>query len=107
MSTPTQAEPGTACRRFFRHIVGPAAASEAETRNVVSLIERYPRLRWFVDVHSYVPAIFYNWGFDANQSLDPTMNFRNPAFDGQRGRGGDAYREFIPAEALQALQTRG
>jgi murein tripeptide amidase MpaA len=87
--------------------VGPAAASEPETRNVVALIERYPRLRWFVDVHSYVPAMFYSWGFDANQTSDPTMNFRNADFDGQRGRGGDTYGEFIPADDLRALQNLG
>ena len=87
--------------------VGPAAASEAETRNVVSLLDRYPRMRWFVDLHGYVPAIFYNWGFDTNQSSNPTMNFLNPAFDGQRGRGGDAYGEFIPAGDLQTLQKLG
>jgi murein tripeptide amidase MpaA len=87
--------------------VGPAAASEAETRNVVSLLDRYPRLRWFVDLHSHVPAIFYSWGFDTNQSSNPTMNFRNPAFDGQRGRGGDSYGEFIPTGDLQSLQKLG
>jgi murein tripeptide amidase MpaA len=87
--------------------VGPAAASEAETRNVVSLLDRYPRVRWFVDIHSYVPAIFYNWGFDVNQTSDPTMNFRNAAFDGKRGRGGDAYQEFIPADDLHTLQDLG
>jgi murein tripeptide amidase MpaA len=85
--------------------VGPSAESEAETRNVVSLIQRYPRLRWFVDVHSHVPAIFYSWGFDANQSSEPNMSFRNPAFDGQRGRRDDTYREFIPSEDLQAAQN--
>ncbi len=83
--------------------VGPSAASEPETRNVVALIERYPRTRWFVDVHSFVPAIYYTWGFDENQTGDPEMNFRNPAFDGRRGDDG-AYREFIPASDLQSLQ---
>jgi murein tripeptide amidase MpaA len=87
--------------------VGPAAASEPETRNVVSLMERYPNLRWFVDVHSYVPAVFYSWGFDADQSSDPTMNFRNPAFDGKRGRGDSAYGEFIPADDLRSLENLG
>ena len=87
--------------------VGPTAASEGETRNVVSLLDRYPRMRWFVDLHGYVPAIFYNWGFDTNQSSNPTMNFLNPAFDGRRGRGGDAYGEFIPAGDLQTLQKLG
>jgi murein tripeptide amidase MpaA len=87
--------------------VGPAAASEAETRNVVALLDRYPRARWFVDVHSYVPAIFYNWGFDVNQTSNPTMSFRNPSFDGQRGRSSDTYREFIPTDDLRTLQDLG
>lgn len=87
--------------------VGPAAASESETRNVVWLLDRYPHAGWFVDVHSHVPAIFYNWGFDTNQTSDPMMNFRDPAFDGRRGRGGDAYGEFIPADDLRTLQDLG
>lgn len=87
--------------------VGPTAASEAETRNVVALIERYPHLRWFVDVHSHVPAIFYSWGFDTDQSSDPTMNFHNPAFDGQRGRGSHGYGEFIPTDDLNLLKSLG
>lgn len=91
----------------FQVYVGPTAASEAETRNVVSLLDRYQRAGWFVDVHSHVPAIFYNWGFDENQTSDPSMSFQNAAFDGQRGRGGDAYREFIPADDLQALKDLG
>jgi murein tripeptide amidase MpaA len=87
--------------------VGPAAASEPETRNVVALLDRFSRLRWFVDLHGYVPAIYYSWGFDQNQSSDPTMNFRNASFDGQRGRGGNGYREFIPADDLRQLQDLG
>ena len=87
--------------------VGPAAASEPETRNVVWLLDRIPRTRWFIDVHSYVPAIYHTWGFDENQTSDPSMNFRNPAFDGQRGRAGDAYREYIPGEDVEALQELG
>ena len=87
--------------------VGPAAASEAETRNVVWLLDRYPGTRWFVDVHSYVPAIYHTWGFDENQTSDPAMSFRNPAFDGQRGGAGDAYREYIPGQDLEALEDLG
>jgi murein tripeptide amidase MpaA len=87
--------------------VGPAAASEAETRNVVWLLDRYQRTRWFVDVHSHVPAIYYNWGFDENQTADPSMNFLNSGFDGRRGGAGDGYREFIATEDLQALQRLG
>jgi hypothetical protein len=87
--------------------VGPAPASEPETRNVVALFDRYPRLHWYVDVHSHVPAMFFTWGFDVNQTADPAMNFRNPAFDGQRGRSADAYREFIPPDDLQTLKRLG
>ena len=72
--------------------VGPEAASEPETRNVVWLLDQHPATRWFVDVHSYVPAIYHTWGFDENQTSDPSMTFQNPAFDGQRGRIGDKYR---------------
>jgi murein tripeptide amidase MpaA len=87
--------------------VGPAAASEAETLNVVWLLERYPGTRCFIDVHSYVPAIYHCWGFDGNQSSNPSMNFRNASFDGQRGRPKDAYREYIPGEDVEALQGFG
>ncbi len=87
--------------------VGPAAESEPETRNVVWLLDRYSSTRWFVDVHSYVPAIYHNWGFDENQTSDPAMNFRDPAFDGQRGRASDSYREYIPEEDVAALRELG
>jgi murein tripeptide amidase MpaA len=88
--------------------VGPAAASEPETQNVVWLLDKYPDTRWFIDVHSAVPAIYHTWGFDENQTSDPDMSFRNPAFDGQRGRVGDScYREYIPAEDGEVLQELG
>ena len=87
--------------------VGPEAGSEPETRNVVWLLDQHPATRWFIDVHSYVPAIYHTWGFDENQSSDPDMSFRNPAFDGQRGREGDDYREFVPADDLDELVELG
>ena len=87
--------------------VGPAAASEAETQNVVWLIDQHPETRWFIDVHSYVPAIYHTWGFDQNQTSDPAMNFHNTAFDGQRGRSSDVYREYIPPEDVKALRELG
>jgi hypothetical protein len=74
---------------------------------VVWLLDRYPSTRWFVDVHSYVPAIYHTWGFDENQTSDPSMSFRDPAFDGKRGRAGDAYREYIPEGDLEALRELG
>jgi murein tripeptide amidase MpaA len=84
------------------HGTGPF--SEAETQNVRWLIEGYPQIRWFVDVHSYGGDILFPWGDDENQSTDPTMRFANPAWNGQRGVDGDAYREYHPS-ASQATLT--
>ncbi|MEE1786053.1 M14 family metallopeptidase [Streptomyces sp. SP17BM10] len=75
---------------------GPSAFSEPETRNVRALLDRYPGTRWLVDVHSYSEDMLYNWGDDENQSADPSMNFRNPAYDHTRGLPGDVtYAEYI------------
>lgn len=87
--------------------VGPAAMSEPETRNVVWLLDQHQSTRWFIDVHSHVPAIFHTWGIDENQTSDPDMSFRNPAFDGERGRSGDTYREFLPESDLDELVALG
>jgi murein tripeptide amidase MpaA len=85
---------------------GPAAASEPETRNVVWLLETFPRIRVHVDVHSAIPAIFYTWGSDEDQTADSAQSFLNAAFDAVRGRPGDlAYREFLPAEDLGIVGT--
>jgi hypothetical protein len=59
-------------------------------------LDRYPGTRWFADVHSHVPAIFYNWGFDEKSTTDPSMNFLNDEFDGLRGRVDRAYRGVYP-----------
>ena len=89
------------CHKYV--YVGPAAASEPETRNIVWLFNRYPDAGWFLDIHGAVPAVFHNWGFDENQSEQPAQTFLNPAFDGQRGIAGDAgYGEFIdPGDAAE------
>jgi murein tripeptide amidase MpaA len=74
---------------------GTAPHSEPETRNVVWLLDTYPQLRWSIDIHSYSRLLYHNWGDDQGQIVDPDKNFRNPAHDGARGIGGDAYREYI------------
>ncbi|KAF2849957.1 carboxypeptidase-like protein A [Plenodomus tracheiphilus IPT5] len=77
---------------------GTAAASEAETKNHVSVYSSFPKIRWFMDIHSATGDILYNWGDDELQSTTPTMNFLNAAYDGKRGTLRDsAYKEYIPA----------
>jgi len=83
--------------------VGPAAASEPETRNIMWLLDNLPETRWFIDVHSAIPAVFHSWGLDSNQTADPQQNFLNPAFDGVRGNPDDSYGEFIKAADLDIV----
>jgi carboxypeptidase T len=80
----------------YQVYIGPSAASEPETQNVVSMLDSHPNIRFFVDVHSYGEAILYGWGDDQDQTTNPNMNFQNGAFNGQRGIKDDAvYREYI------------
>ncbi len=83
----------------FESYIGPRAASEPETRNVIWLLDQHPQIRYLVDLHSYGETILHSWGTDSNQSDDPRMSFMNPAYDGLRGRPfDDAYKEYMPAE---------
>lgn len=75
---------------------GPHAFSEAETRNVAWVFDQFPRIRWYMDIHSAVGDILFNWGDDNDQFSDPAQQFLNPAWDGKRGIIGDApYQEWI------------
>ena len=62
------------------------------------LLDRFPNIRYYVDLHSYGETILHSWGSDENQSDNPRMSFRNRAYDGKRGLIHDnVYREYIPA----------
>jgi carboxypeptidase T len=75
--------------------IGPSAASEPETQNVVSMLDSHPNIRFFVDLHSAEESILYGWGDDQEQITTPNMNFQNAAFNGLRGIKDDAaYREY-------------
>jgi len=75
---------------------GLAPFSEPETRNVKHLLDTNPRIRFFVDVHSFSGYVMHPWADDDNQTTDPTMNFGADRFDGQRGELGDTgYREYM------------
>jgi hypothetical protein len=82
---------------------GTAAFSEPETRNVKWVLDSYPKVRWFVDLHSYAGDVLYSWGSDDNQSQYPYMNFRNSSYDSVRGvlsdtpGSGRGYGEYAPA----------
>lgn len=81
---------------------GTAPESEPETRNVVSLLDDFPQIRWFIDIHSFSGLLYHNWGDDENQITEPDQNFLNVAFDGARGVAGDGYGEFIRPGDLAA-----
>src|SRR5262249_33689530 len=75
---------------------GRYAFSEPETRNVAWVFDQFPRIRWYMDIHSAAGDFLFNWGDDDDQLNDPSMQFLNPAWDGKRGIPGDtAYREWI------------
>jgi len=85
---------------------GTAPASESETKNHVSVYDTFPKIRWFMDIHSAVGDILYSWGDDENQSTSSTMNFQNAAYDGKRGPVGDtAYKEYAPAADVTAIKS--
>jgi murein tripeptide amidase MpaA len=82
----------------YETYVGPRPASEPETKNVMWLLDRFPNIRYYVDLHSYGETILHSWGSDDNQSRNPEMSFRNRRYDGKRGLIHDeGYREYIPA----------
>lgn len=83
---------------------GPAPFSEAETQNVRWILDSWPSIGLFIDLHSYGELILYSWGDDENQITTPDMNFLNPAWDRARGIDRDlSYREYIPGSDLQRV----
>lgn len=86
---------------------GPSAFSEPETRNVRWLLDTFPTIGTFVDVHSYSELVLYPWGDDDNQSADPAQNFQNSAFDGLRGIKGSGYAEYIDTADLARFVDHG
>lgn len=85
---------------------GTAAASESETKNHVSIYDSFPKIRWFMDIHSAAGDILYSWGDDDDQTTTTTMNFLNSAYDGVRGVVDDSvYKEYIPATDLSNIKT--
>lgn len=86
---------------------GTASFSEAETKNIRWLFDNYPRIRRFVDLHSYGGNILHPWGDDTNQTTTPSQSFNNPSWNGQRGVSGDGYLEYVDPGDLTELQRVG
>jgi murein tripeptide amidase MpaA len=82
---------------------GTKPFSEPETRNVKWLMEKYPKLALFMDVHSFSGDVLYTWGIDQNQITDPSMTFTNPLYNDKRGLIGDAYREYLSPPDYTAI----
>lgn len=102
----------------YQIYIGPEAASEPETKNVIWMMDEYKHISFFIDVHSYGEDILYNWGDAHDQTTNPKMNFQNSEYNGTRGDG--SYKEYIPkddeskeialansmASAIQAVRGR-
>jgi murein tripeptide amidase MpaA len=84
---------------------GCDAFSEPETRNVRWLLGSYPDIMCLADIHSYAEAILHPWSDADNQSNVPSMNFRNPYWNGRREEPG--YGEYMPAVDEFILINRG
>jgi murein tripeptide amidase MpaA len=80
--------------------IGPAAFSEAETKNVKWLLDSFP-ITLYLDLHSFGEKVMYPWGIETDQKTDPAQNFHNAAtWDHKRdGVLGTAYQEFFPNAA--------
>jgi carboxypeptidase T len=92
------------CSDVFK---GSAAFSEPETRNVRYMLDHFPNICCFMDIHSYSQLVLYPWGDDDNQMTDPSMNFQNHVWDGLRGVAGNPYREYIPAADQNSYVSTG
>jgi murein tripeptide amidase MpaA len=80
---------------------GSAPFSEPETKNIKWLLDSYPQIRWYIDLHSHGEQILHCWGDDENQSNDATMNFANSSYNSLRGEDEDEdYKEYIPSSDL-------
>lgn len=72
----------SSCSDVFK---GPAAFSEPETRNVRHLLNDYPNIGYFIDVHSYSELVLYPWGDDDNQTSDTSQTSKTPCTTGNAG----------------------
>lgn len=83
--------------------IGPSDASEAETTNVISILDTYPNIRFFVDQRSSESdahgGITYPWhdAYDNTLGYDDDMTFRNATWNHKRGKLASDYKEWYPS----------
>jgi carboxypeptidase T len=87
---------------------GTAPFSEPESRNIKHLFERYANIKCYMDVHCHFGKILMSWGDDDIQCFYPDQNYRNPKYDGKRGRlcyeeDPKSYREYMHPADLAKL----
>ena len=100
-ASPASANPSS--QAFY----GTAPFSEPETRNMKWVYDIFPKIRWFIDVHSAAGTLLYSWGDDDNQSNDPKQSLFNADYDGKRGVVADSvYREYIEEEDWYNIQLQ-
>jgi len=87
------------------HYQGPWANSEAETGNVVYLLDRFASTTWFVDLHSSGGVMHYAWHHDEWQDDRAEMNFRTRRVQHLMGTlGSNNYREFLATDDRVEMQ---
>lgn len=74
---------------------GRVPFSEPETRNVRWLLDQYPQVRHYLDLHSHSGFVIHPWGDDENQYFNYYQNFRNSSWNGKRGTLGGPYGEYM------------
>ena len=74
---------------------GRGRFSEPESRNVRWLLDQYPQITHYLDLHSFSGFVLYPWGDDENDWWPPWRNFRNDGWNGKRGVLGPPYAEYM------------
>ncbi|KAJ0299580.1 hypothetical protein COL516b_009084 [Colletotrichum fioriniae] len=74
---------------------GPAPFSEAESRNMAWVIDQYPSIKWYLDVHTKNRIVSHAWSDTPIQTTNPEVNFRNQSYDGKRGDVNTKYGEYM------------
>ena len=84
---------------------GKSPFSEPETNNVKNIFDMYTGIKYYIDIHCAVGAIYYCWGIDHNQTDNPEMNLTNSSYNNIRGKKTNEYKEYIPFNDLEYIKS--